>query len=340
MMGNLIANCKVQIAKCKLRSDSGVGIDRVKSAASDRGFFGRFFNFHFSLFTLHFAIVFPLLCAGCQAPAPAQQFVAQAQRLHDGALASTVAVDTDLNDYFQEIGGRVAKAAIEAAPSKANEAFLNSVRCHLVISDTTNAFTTGGAHVYIYNGLFQACQSEEELAAAIAHAYAHLMSLDLEKSQMKPDPARALPAVAWQFVINRSTLAQEQDADRLAMRLYAQAGWDPNKFAQLFERLEGLTGGNVAPDRVALPLRAAAMRFAAADAPKPARRTFPVADPKTFISLRDRAAQMHEPTAESVPHIFLRAFPNCILSGDTLEQRAAQERLRPPPPPIQKLEPS
>ncbi|MDB5303540.1 MAG: hypothetical protein JWM97_1089 [Phycisphaerales bacterium] len=280
------------------------------------------------------------LLSGCQAPAPAQQFVAQAQRLHDGALASTVVVDTDLNDYFQEIGDRVAAAAKTAAPSKANEAFLASVRCHLVISDTTNAFTTGGTHVYIYNGLFQACQSEEELAAAVAHAYAHLMSLDLEKTQMKPEPGRALPAVAWQFVINRSTLAQEQEADRLAMQLYAQGGWEPGKFAQLFERLEALTGGNVAPDRIALPLRAAALRSAAADAPKPARRTFPVADPKTFISLRNRAAQMHEPTGESVPHVFLRAFPNCILSGDTLEQRAAQERLRPPPPPIQKLEPS
>ncbi|MDB5332860.1 MAG: hypothetical protein JWP03_4011 [Phycisphaerales bacterium] len=333
MRDELSGNCKAQIAKCKLAEEATHSPRPVQLLRA-------LCNLKFQICTLHFAILFPFLFCGCQAPAPARQFVAQAQHLHDGALVSTVAVDSDLNDYFQEIGNRVALAAKAAAPSKANEEFLASVRCHLVISDTANAFTTGGTHVYIYNGLFQACRNEEELAAAVAHAYAHLIDLDLEKSQMKPDPARPLPAVAWQFVINRSTLAQEQAADRLAIQLYSEAGWDPGKFAQLFERLEGLTGGNVAPDRTPLPLRAAAMRSAAGDVLKPVHRTFPVADPKTFIALRNRAAQMREPTGEAVPQLFLRAFPNCILSGDTPEQRAAQERLRPPPPPIQKLEPS
>jgi hypothetical protein len=67
----------------------------------------------------------------------------------------------------------------------------------------------------------------------------------------------------------------------------------------------------------------------------------PVADPKTFISLRDQAAQIQEPASASVPLIFLRAIPNCILSGDTREQREAQERLKPvAPPPQHPLEPS
>ena len=67
----------------------------------------------------------------------------------------------------------------------------------------------------------------------------------------------------------------------------------------------------------------------------------PVADPKTFVSLRDRSSSIHETTAPMVPELFLKAFPNCILSGDTPEQREAQERLRPVlPGPVQKLEPN
>jgi hypothetical protein len=213
-----------------------------------------------------------------------------------------------------------------------NAAFIAQVHCHLVNSNTINAFTTGGTHVYVTTGLFQQCQSEEELTAAIAHAYAHLIDLDLESTAMKPNPGEPLTMVAWDYVTDRYTLAQEKRADSLALSIFAQAGYDPSRFANLFERMEALTGGNVAPDREPLPLRAANLQAAAMDV-KRTSRIFPVADPKTFISLRDRAATYREPANLTVPLIFLRAFPNCILSADTPEQKEAQERLRPAAPP-------
>ncbi|HZL37817.1 MAG TPA: M48 family metalloprotease, partial [Tepidisphaeraceae bacterium] len=280
------------------------------------------------------------LSGGCQAPAPAAKFVAQAQALHDQSLASTVASDGDLAEYVQDIADRIAAAAKQAAPGLANADFLSRVRCHLVNCDTINVFCTGGTHIYVYAGLLRQCQSEDELAAAIAHAYAHLIRLDLEKTRMRPDPRRLPAAVAWEFVINRFTLAQEENADRLAVTIYAKAGWDPSHFPVLFERLEAFSGGNVAPDRQPLPVRAADVRATGADLPK-MRGVTPVADPRTFILLRDRAARMSAGSAApTVSEVFLRAFPNCMLSGDTSEQREAQERLRPPPPPPRKLEPS
>ena len=46
--------------------------------------------------------------AGCsQGPVPAAEFVAQAERLHAEALASTVNPDRDLNDYVTAIGQRI-----------------------------------------------------------------------------------------------------------------------------------------------------------------------------------------------------------------------------------------
>ncbi|HWE04411.1 MAG TPA: M48 family metalloprotease [Tepidisphaeraceae bacterium] len=278
--------------------------------------------------------------AGCQAPPPAAIFVEQSQRLHQDALALTVITDPDLTDYLQEIGNRIAAVAPSVAPGKANGDFLKSVRCFLVNCDTINAFNTGGPDVYIYNGLFQQCQSEEELAAVVAHAYAHLINRDLEATRMRPDPKEPLSMTAWQFVINRFTLQQEERADALAVALYAKAGWDPNHFPFLFEHLESVSGGIVAVDRQALPSRVGTLQSVASDAARTGR-ILPVADPRTYLSLQRRAGNIHEPPGPPVPQIYLRAFPNCILSGDTPEQRQAQERLRPAPPkPNQTIEPS
>ena len=254
--------------------------------------------------------------------------------------ASTVVVNTDLNDYVQQVADRVVQAAKLAAPGKVNPAFIDKVRCHLVSSNTINAFSTGGTHVYVTTGLFRQCQNEEELAGAIAHAYAHLIDLDLETTQMKPNPAEPLTMIAWDFVNNRFTLAQARRADALALSIFAQAGYDPGHFASLFEHMEGVTGGSVAPDREPLPARAADLQAAAAEVRR-APHVFPVADPKTFISLRDQAAAYQEPGTLTVPLIFLRAFPNCVLSDDTPEQKDAQARLKPvAPPPRQPIEPN
>ena len=52
--------------------------------------------------------------------------------------------------------------------------FSDEMRFHFVNSKTLNAFTTGGNHMYIYTALFQQCESEDELAAVVAHEYAHV----------------------------------------------------------------------------------------------------------------------------------------------------------------------
>jgi predicted Zn-dependent protease len=290
--------------------------------------------------------IFPLMSlvlfmavTGCQPTAPAAKFIDQADRLHRGALASTVVADSDLNEYVQEVGDRVVAAARVVAPNKVNDAFISRVRCEVVISNTINAFSTGGTHVYITTGLLRQCETEEQLTAAIAHAYAHLLNLDLEATKMKPDPAVPLQLVVWNFVTNRYTREQERSADALAAAIFAQAGYDPERFGGLFERMEGFNGGRTAPDRESLPGRAADA-MAAASTAKRSDRALPVADPETYASLREKAAKFEEPATETVPLVFLRAFPNCVLAADTPEQLAAQARLKPIPPPTAKLEPN
>src|SRR5205823_9531029 len=79
--------------------------------------------------------------AGCAGPAPAAQFLQQADRLHDDALASAVSHDDFLNRYVQEVGRRIVRAAQAAVPQKAGNPVFGEIQFHLVTSDTVNAFT-------------------------------------------------------------------------------------------------------------------------------------------------------------------------------------------------------
>src|SRR5258706_11725582 len=118
------------------------------------------FNTRRVLFSrLSLALMLPGFCAGCFGPAPSAQFVQQAQRLHEGALASAVTADTDLRDYIQLVGKRVGDAARAVDPGRTHDTLFSQIEYHLVACDVPNVVTTGGAHVYAYNGLFQLCQS-------------------------------------------------------------------------------------------------------------------------------------------------------------------------------------
>ncbi len=277
---------------------------------------------------------------GCAGPAPAAKFVEQADRLHNQALISAVTPDTDLQEYVQEIGHRIVAAARAAAPQKAGNPVFSQVKFHLVNNPTVNVFTTGGTHIYIYNGLFQQCGSEEELAAAISHGFAHALNLDMEKTGLRPDEERPLPAAAYGYVINRFTLPQEREADHLGFTLYAHGGWDPAKFEVLFRRMSDRFPSPAAPDRIPLDSRGDEARTEAENLSRSWRRT-PVADRRTFLALRAKARSMQDSTNAAAPaQLYLRAFPNCILSADQPEQLQAQAQLRPPPPPAVRLEPN
>ena len=280
-----------------------------------------------------------LACTGCFGPAPAAQYVQQAQRLHDEALASAASANSDLRDYVQLVGKRIIDAAAAVDPSRTHDPLFAGMQFHLGACGVPNVFTTGGSHIYVYSALLPLCRSEDELAAAMAHAYAHAMNLDVEHVGMRPDPGMTLRLVAWQFVTNRFTLAQEQAADRLAFDILVKAGYEPSRFAGLFQHLSDLYTEGVAPDRIPPGQRVQQAQSWAAGVSR-GRRPLPVADPRTFQLLQHQAAAPASQPAASESQVFLLAFPNCLLPSDTRQQQAAQQVLRPPPPTPTKLEPS
>src|SRR5688500_4354613 len=167
------------------------------------------------------ALAGALYAAGCQSgPVPAQEFVVEADQIHQAALEQTVSRDPELNGYFDAIGRRISAGATAANANNTKGETLRNMKLHLVSSpEVVNAFGTGGRHSYVYSGLVARCDTEEELAALMAHAYAHALDLDLQQTDMRPDPARTLDNVdraVYAFVTSRTTPEHERRAEERA----------------------------------------------------------------------------------------------------------------------------
>jgi hypothetical protein len=301
------------------------------------------------------------LCTGCAGPRAKKEFVEQARRLHQ-AVAPAVVSDTDLAEYVQVVGDRLMEGARGAAPDKAADASFARVKFHVVNADLPNVVTTGGAHVYVYSGLLRpgVCDTEEELAAALAHAVAHALNLDVQNTQKTADPRLSPPAVAWRFVTGRFSPQQEWAADKLAFAIYTRAGWDPDQYGNLYLKLSDRYPGRPENGRPPLAYRTEAGRVSGVEPQRRWRRP-PVADRRTFTDLRRRAhfagggppgggattnpAGADAATAVNLAlppeaEIILWALPNCILPFDLPGQVQAQDLLRPRPPPPTPIEPS
>jgi hypothetical protein len=292
-------------------------------------------------------LLLPLVLAatGCQGgPRPAAEFVRQAEVLHESALGAAVVRNPDVETYIDLVGKRIVAAAAAVDPNNTRDPTLANLRFHLVANDVANAYGTGGGHVYVYSGLLQLCESEEELAALMAVQYAHALSLDVQRTGMRPDVAGgtdplAAARVVLLFVNAPFPAAWSLAADRRAFDVYARGGWDPAKFAEAYERLRirgyelpPAAGGDGRP-RPSLDARAAAARGLRATLPAEARewRADTVADTAGFRDVKARAAeaarQLRDAPAQRAG-LYLAAFPNVVLPADLPPQVQAQAQIR------------
>ena len=319
-------------------------------------------------------LVLPLLVlasTGCSFLRPTDQnVIGQANQVH-GSLEPAVIRDPVVQRYMDAIGDRIVQGAIalneEGKEAKAQRGQDNSwmynggVKFHLVNSQTLNAFTTGGQHIYIYNQLFQDAETEDELAAVMAHEFAHVYARHVHSGMERQYGVlglTALGAVAGYAVGGGEqggqyaglgagalgavgqTLSQgfsrddENEADKLGFSFYIRGGWDPDRFADFFKQMieKGMDkgGGGSHPalrDRVAASeARVAALARDAEELRRP-----PIADRREFEDIKDRARE----AARDVPsdktlaaaQLMLQAFPSCVTPEDQPDQRAAQQEL-------------
>ncbi len=160
--------------------------------------------------------------------------------------------DRELSDYVARIGLRVA-----AASDIPDEVFTFT----LLDSPVVNAFALPG-YVYVTRGLLALADDEAELAAVLAHEIGHVAARHVPERQQQLLGAglvalilgtlasaavggqegellgelASLGAAAYVAGFSRE---QEREADRLALRYLARAGYDPAALARILDALDG-----------------------------------------------------------------------------------------------------
>jgi hypothetical protein len=278
-------------------------------------------------FGIVFAFGFLFFLTGCSSRAtPGEQaLIDQAEGLHR-SLTPAMVDDARLRGYLQQVSTRMLSAARDVmkeqfgGKEESDWKFSREIQFHIARSGIPNAFGTGGHHVYVLQAALQRCQNEDELAAAFAHAYSHTLLRHIEHNVPVEGADAPAGAIALQFVEHRFTAKQQQEADDLAFRIHARAGWDPVAFAGMLEHMEAER------TRVAeIQSKLERLPPAAQEWSKP-----PLADVKRFEGHKAQAANLAaQKRVPQAVELVLAAFPNCF-APDLPQQKEAQRELATP----------
>jgi len=174
--------------------------------------------------------------------------------------------DPIANEYIQNLGHTLSSAAVTPQ---------NHFHFFIVNAPSINAFAMPGGYIGVHQGLILASETEDELAAVLAHEIAHVTQHHIARSVEKanqmslPVTAGVLAAIllggsnpqaanaALAATMGGSqqmqldfTRANEKEADRVGMQLLATSDYDPRGMGEFFSRLEEKTryAGNGAPE--------------------------------------------------------------------------------------------
>lgn len=193
-----------------------------------------------------------------------------AQLRHEGYVLDDPLLDGWLND----VGQRLA-----AASNKPQQPFT----FFLLRERQINAFATLGGYVAVNSGLILAADEEDEVAGVLAHEISHVTQQHVlrgaEKAQRESlpillatlgaiiaaqkaggtssgDASSAALMTGMGLLQQRQidyTRDNEAEADRIGIRLLANAGYNPEAMADFFQTLQGVVRMNQGDERAAVP---------------------------------------------------------------------------------------
>jgi predicted Zn-dependent protease len=163
-------------------------------------------------------------------------------------VESTVRLVNDpvITEYVNRVGQQIVSNSDAQVP----------FTIKVIDDDEVNAFALPGGFFYVNTGLILAADNEAGLAGVMAHEIAHVAARHATKNQTKNDlfniasipliffggPAVMAARQALGFAVPMSMLKfsrnAEREADSLALQYGYAAGYDPQEYVKLFERLK------------------------------------------------------------------------------------------------------
>ncbi|MGB1881440.1 MAG: M48 family metalloprotease [Gammaproteobacteria bacterium] len=164
-----------------------------------------------------------------------------------------IVYDEEVEDYIQELGHSLSDLSD----------YYGSFTFFVIDSPVINAFAVPGGFIFFHTGLILETQTESELASVVGHEISHVtqrhgarmieaasqmnaptiaaMIAGLMLAAVNPQAGMAAvmasQAAAMQAQIN-FTRANEKEADAMGIRLMSDAGYDTEKMAVFFERMQ------------------------------------------------------------------------------------------------------
>jgi predicted Zn-dependent protease len=322
------------------------------------------------------AVVCLLAAAGGGCAVTDKTVIPQARQFHTTLEPAVIEPTNDkvLAGYLQTVGDRIIAAAADynrrRGGTKENRAEDSrwmfepgGMKFLFVNSKTLNAFTTGGEFMYIYTELFRQCRNEDELAAVMAHEFAHVYARHVHSGMKRQQwlaggtvaaslvgaaaggdsiasYAGGLTGAALGLAGMKFTRNDENEADKLGFIFYVRAGWDPDQFAGFFQTMidKGMdTTPEMMSDHPSLKNRVAATKDRASRLPPESRewRRAPVASVTEFRRLQDRAADVgrtmpNDTSLAQTQELLAAVSRSCLTPRDNTslpDQRVAQQRV-------------
>ncbi|HEX4013083.1 MAG TPA: M48 family metalloprotease [Candidatus Cybelea sp.] len=230
-------------------------------------------------------VVLSLLCAGVPAPTGAMSTPAEIAlgQSEDQQIVASSVIETDplLNAYVSGVAGNLwNQVARKDVPY--------SIK--IIHDSQINSFATMGGFVYVYEGLIDFAQSDDELASVLGHETGHIERRHVITTNSKAEILNLLFGIASIFspilyefgglaeagLMAKVSREDELQADRYGLQLMSRAGYDPESMVTMMAHLSVLQ--NEHSDAVSKYLQ---------DHPDPSARVahlmgYPELDPKTI----------------------------------------------------------
>jgi predicted Zn-dependent protease len=156
--------------------------------------------------------------------------------------------DAIVGEYVNRLGQNLARNSDAKMP----------ITFKIIDSDSVNAFTLPGGHVFVNSGLIRVAETEAELAGAVAHEIGHVAARHITRQETRAQIVNlaTTPLIflgGWTgYAIRQGaglgipltflsfSRTFEGEADLLGLEYMYKAGYDPTASIDIFERIESL----------------------------------------------------------------------------------------------------